>query len=247
MNIFSTPDQLKRIQAAVIGYAKLPFSGDATPGALLEYALAHVRSAERLNTYDFVDVVDRVGGCGWQVKSTKAATPVTWKRAKIPDAEALKRESRNSVHGLQKLGDAIIEFCNRHVRESIETYKLNAIGYCRLVVRKDGTAVYFERLLCTKAAPQLFDPKQFTWRWSEPKKTIKKEQLPALHGLEKVSGKKWWAWHGLGENQLHFSGESGWWPKPNNVHATTFKMPTPRERLSPERFLTLLTRLDRPA
>ena len=79
--------------------------------------LAHVRGGRVLNTYDFVDVIRTEDGCGWQVKSTKATTPVTWKRAKIPDAVSLIEQSNRSAGGLQALGDAIMEFCNRHAQE----------------------------------------------------------------------------------------------------------------------------------
>lgn len=197
-----------------------------------------------MHTYDFVDVVKRDARCGWQVKSTKAATPVTWKRAKIPGADRLISASKKSRTGLKALGDAIIEFCNGHARESIERYNLNEIGYSRLIVHEEGRVTYFERLLCTRKNPVLFDPSKFTWRWSKPKKTKKKEQLQALHGLHSPTGEKWFAWHGLGENQLHFSGESNWWPPEGDSHAITFKFPAEEERIGLDKFMEVLSKLD---
>ena len=214
------------------------------PGQLMESILAHVREAIVLNTYDFVDVVDIKEGLGWQVKSTKAGTPVTWKRAKIPNALDLIEVSRESDGGLQLLGDSIIEFCNDHARASLDTYQLKEIGYSRLVMRKNGYATYFERPLCSQDRPDPFDPSEFTWSWSTPKKSVKKEQLPALHGINRSTGKKWWAWHGLGENQLHFSGESAWWPREGDPHAFSFQLPADEDKLSFNQFMDLFSSLD---
>ena len=94
--------------------------------------------------------------------------------------------------------------------------------------------------------PQVFNPNDFEWHWSTPKKTVKKEQLSALHGYHKENGKKWFAWHGLGENQLHFSGEKDWWMPEENPHATVFDFPKPDERLELEKFIELLSALDIP-
>lgn len=240
MRVYSDPKQLQRICDILSRYLRLPFSTDAIPGAILEGVLAHVRGGQRMNTYDFVDVVDRSGKVGWQVKSTKAGTPVTWKRAKIPDAESLIARSRKNEKGRQELGDAIIEFCNKHARESIVALDLNEIGYARLVAHQTGEVVYFERLLITKSKPQLFDPRDFSWNWSTPKNTVKKEQLPALHGVHKASGTKWWAAHLLGENQLHFSGEKNWWPRDNDPHRATFTAPADSAKFSVEALLDLL-------
>jgi ribosomal protein L24E len=242
MGIYSTPAQLNRIAQVLSKYVRLPFSGDTIPGAIMEGVIAHVRDAERCNTYDFVDVIDRKNGLGWQVKSTKASTPVTWKRAKIPGSQVLVDRSLKSAAGCQTLGNAIIAFCNEHARASLALYHLSEIGYARLVVKADGAVVYFERLLCTAANPQLFDPADFEWHWSKPKNATKKEQLQALHGIHKASGRKWWAWHGLGENQLHFSGEDSWWPDSTSNHSATFQLPSDRGRLTIEDFLVLLDR-----
>lgn len=234
--IFSSTKQLESIANILAGYLKLPFSGDAIPGALMENIIASVRDSEVLNTYDFIDILDKNNGIGWQVKSTKDKTPVTWKRAKIPNSIQLIEASKNNTTGLQVLGDSIIDFCNEHATESMELYNLKEIGYSRLIVRSNGKLTYFEKILCSKEQPDIFNKSDFVWNWSKPKKTRKKEQLPALHGIHKPSNKKWFAWHGLGENQLHFSGEKAWWPKEHNKIDFSF----PRDRLSQDAFMKLL-------
>jgi hypothetical protein len=243
MSIFSSSQELEQIERFLVSYAKLPMITDTIPGAVMEAVLAHVRSAKVLQTYDFVDVVDVEKGIGWQVKSTKASTPVTWKRAKIPNADILISASFESKKGLQELGNAILSFCNEHVAESVEKYHLTQIGYARLVV--EGEVVrYFERMLHDKTTPILFHPEDFEWRWSTRKEVKKKEQLQALHGIHKATGKKWWAWHGLGENQLHFSGETTWWPAQDSQHARVFQFPM--TKLSIEEFIELLDSLTPP-
>lgn len=242
--VFSSPKQLDRIRTVLSKYASLPFSTDTIPGAVMEAVLANVRGGEVLRTYDFVDVIRKEDRVGWQVKSTKAATPVTWKRAKIPNAEKLIAQSKNSDKDLQSLGNAIIDFCNQHALASLNDYDLDEIGYARLILHDDGKVTYFERCLCTRKNPRVFNAEEFLWRWSTPKKTTKKEQLQALHGIHRQSKKKWWAWHGLGENQLHFSGEGEWWPSPNDPHIATFRFPSADERVSLEALIAFLERAD---
>ncbi|CAN5473354.1 hypothetical protein BH10ACI1_BH10ACI1_23520 [soil metagenome] len=244
--IFSSPEQITKLADVLSKYIRLPFSTDTIPGAVLEGALAFVRNAEVLKTYDFVDVIKQNSGIGWQVKSTKATTPVTWKRAKIPNQEELMESSFHSEEARQTLGNTIIEFCNEHAEASLKLYDLSEIGYSRLVVFDDGKVLYFERLLCTQKNPRIFNPNDFEWHWSTPKRTVKKEQLPALHGYHKESGKKWFAWHGLGENQLHFSGERNWWLSEDEPHAIAFDFPKADERLELEKFIELLSALDIP-
>ncbi len=241
MGIYSTPEQLNLIRKILSRYIRLPFSGETIPGAIMEGVLAYVREGRVLNTYDFVDVIKPSERIGWQVKSTKASTPVTWKRAKIPNSLELIENSRKNDEGLQTLGDAIINFCNEHVQQSLDIYELDQIGYTRLIINPGGNVTYFERLLCTREAPHVFEPADFNWVWSTPKKTTKKEQLQALHGIHRQSGKKWWAWHGLGENQLHFSGEGAWWPDRGADHMTAFSFPSEDEKLSIEDFLEMLS------
>ena len=243
MSIFSSDEELHLIKETLSKYLRLPFSGDTIPGAVMESVLAYIRKAQRLNTYDFVDVVDVTKKCGWQVKSTKSQTPVTWKRAKIPNSSDLIKASRDNEDGLQELGNAIINFCNTHAQESLNLYDLNEIGYSRLILFNDGRVRYFERLLCTRDNPLVFQKEDYVWKWSNPKKTVKKEQLPALHGINIHTKKKCWAWHGLGENQLHFSGENQWWTEDEN-HTATFRFPDESEKISLEKLFEILLESD---
>ena len=244
MSVFSSPSNLLALQRILSNYVRLPASGTNIPGQLMESVLSCVREGTVLNTYDFVDVINLQTGCGWQVKSTKEKTPVTWKRAKIPNALELIEASRESESGLQTLGDVIIDFCNDHARSSLYDYGLKEIGYSRLILSRSGQVTYFERLLCSRDRPNVFDPTDFTWQWSTPKRVIKKEQLPALHGTHRATGDKWWAWHGLGENQLHFSGESAWWPDDDDPHMFSFQLPSGQEKLTFNQLMTLLSSLD---
>jgi len=171
-----------------------------------------VHSAKQLATYDYVDVC-RPFDVGWQVKSTKDSTPLTWKRAKIAKSDELIKASENSREACQELGNAIIDFCNSHAHESLRQYGLKEIGYSRLIMFDDQTAIYFERLIATPTSPDIFNKDNYEWHWSSPKSVTKKEQLSALHGIDLTTGRKAFAWHGRGENQLHFSGEKDWWPE----------------------------------
>jgi hypothetical protein len=99
-NIFSTGEELAVMARILKNYIRLPFSPINIPGAVMEGVLGHVRKGEVLRTYDFVDVVDRKAGLGWQVKSTLAGTPVTWKRAKIPERLELITASESDTQGL---------------------------------------------------------------------------------------------------------------------------------------------------
>lgn len=234
--VFSTDEQLGQLGELLQNYFRLPFATSSIPGAYAETVLARVRQGEVLNTYDFADVIAQEGGYGWQMKSTKVDTPVTWKRAKIPNAAALIQASQDSEGGVQALGRAVIDFCNEHVHESMGLYRLREIGYARVLVRATDV-VYFERLLLDDPAGLLFDPDDFVWRWSEPKKAQKKEQLPALHGVHRESGVKWWAAHLLGENQLHFSGEHVWWPEAGGANSIVLPRPDDSQRLAFDDFI----------
>lgn len=240
MSVYSTPEQLANMRDILSNFVRMPFSQGNIPGSLVESVFAHVRGGSVLNTYDFVDVVHADLRCGWQVKSTKETTPVTWKRAKIENSAELIRKSYQSTDDLQALGDTIINFCNEHAHASMEKYGLNEIGYARLIIHKDRRVTYFERLLCSQDDPLVFNPRDFVWEWSEPKITRTKEQLPALHGTNIRSEEKWWAWHGRGENQLHFSGESVWWPPENSPNMVSFELPREEDRLSFEQLNELL-------
>ncbi len=238
MSIFSSKEQLAKIAEYLAAYMKIPyFQDDTIPGKIMEKIISLIHSAEQLSTYDYVDVCKR-GSVGWQVKSTKEDTPLTWKRAKIANSDSMIKASLNDDVSRQKLGDAIIDFCNSHAHESFISYNLKEIGYSRLVMFNDGSVIYFEKLISSLESKNIFEKENYQWSWSEPKKTSKKEQLPALHGKDLRTGKKAFAWHGKGENQLHFSGEKDWWPtieRPTVVgiinfsldnHAIAFKLPS---------------------
>ena len=241
--IFSGADELERIARIIRLYTRLPVSDEAIPGAFLEAALAHVRGAKVLRTYDYVDVLHTGRKIGWSIKSTKDDTPITWKRAKIENKRALIEASHGSVDALQHLGNTIIEFCNLHAQQSLEKYDLQEIGYARLILFADRSATYFERSLCTRESPRIFDPSEFRWTWSVEKNTKGKEQLSALHGWHIPTDKRWWAWHGLGENQLHFTGERNWWPSRSDPHATRFALPPAEKKLSFDKLLDMLEQL----
>jgi len=239
-SIFSTSEQLDRISLILSKYIRLPVSTDTIPGAFLEAVIAHVRGGLVLPTYDYIDVHQPKERVGWSIKSTKSTTPVTWKRAKIANKDTLIQASFQADEAVQLLGQEIIDFCNDHARISLQNYRLEKIGYARLIVFPDGKIRYFERLLCSLENPNIFDPKDFEWRWSIQKKTSKKEQLRALHGYHKATGEKWWAWHGLGENQLHFSGEKAWWPGLRDPNAISFTSPTEDEKITFDRLVDML-------
>lgn len=235
---FSDADQLAQVSNFVRSYAVLPFFLGTVPGGVMEEIVAHLHEGQRLNTYDFVDVVSPSKRCGWQVKSTKASTPVTWKRAKIEGSADLIRQSLTSDEACQELGRRIIDFCNSHAIESLERYQLEAIGYARLIAFDNRSMLYFEKLLITPESPILFHHEEFSWKWSIQKKSQKKEQLPALHGFR--NGVKAFAWHGMGENQLHFTDEKSWWPSVSSEHAVHFTLP--EERLTLLELIKLLSR-----
>jgi hypothetical protein len=237
--VFSTKKELVEIADYLTAYMKIPFfQDDSIPGKIMEKIISLVRNGEQLTTYDYVDVCIR-NDVGWSVKSTKENTPLTWKRAKIPNSAKLISESENDAAKCQKLGDSIIAFCNGHISQSLAQYSLKSIGYSRLILLNNNTAVYFERELCDKANPNVFKASDYTWKWSKSKNTKGKEQLSALHGTNIATGKKAFAWHGKGENQLHFNGEKDWWPdfpekitskstKPvfsSDNHAISFSLP----------------------
>ena len=247
-SIFSTREHLQEISQSLQTFARLPISSTTIPGAVMEDILASVRGGSVLKTYDFVDVIDPTNAIGWQVKSTKQNTPVTWKRVKLPNSTAMIERSQKDKTSIQNLGNAIITFCNDHGRESLERYGLKSIGYARLIIHTNRTATYFERELITTEHPLIFNPNDFTWTWSKPKRTKAKEQLSALHGLHTPSDRKWFAWHGQGENQLHFSGESAWWPSRDDPRAITLTLPKASEKIDLRTLARLLKEFDnRPA
>lgn len=231
ISIFSTRSQLEQLQIIITNYLRLPFATGIIPGSLLEAGIGYVHKAQVLQTYDFVDVISPTLKIGWQIKSTKDTTPVTWGRAKIPNASSLIEASHDD-DGLQKLGDSILDFCNSKAKESLFIYNLERIGFARLVVFPDNRIMYYERLLIGSINQTLFNPADYIWKWSKQKEVVKKEQLSSLFGIHKATGKKHFAWHGLGENQLHFSGEKIWWPPPSDPHRLDFKAPEIAEKVN---------------
>ena len=221
--------KVARVAEQVKTILRLPFC-ESLPGAALEDILAHVYGGRRLGTYDFVDVVNDRTRTGWQVKSTRHSTPVTWKRAKLPNKTSLIEASYITPEDAQALGDAIITFCNHAVKESIEKYQLKSLKYARLIDHKNGRLTYFERTL--PISGEVFESQEFTWSWSQSKTTKKKEQLPAFHGVHINSGLAWFAWHGLGENQLHFKGERAWWPAKGSPNRLDFERSGDRLKLT---------------
>lgn len=214
-------------------FLRLPWIDGNIPGSIVEQVVALTYNADVLDTYDYVDVVIR-GETGWQVKSTMESTPLTWKRAKISNKLRLIEESLGSDDGRQNLGNAIIDFCNSHAIQSFKNFKIKEIRYARCIVLTDGQVRFFDRKLADKRQPNIFNKEDYFWKWSTPKKTTKKEQLPALHGFDAKSGIKVWAWHGNGENQLHFSGEKMWWDDGKND--IDFTIDTPPPKMSWEEF-----------
>ena len=221
------------IARRLASYLRLPFATDTIPGSYAEKVVADHYCGEVLQTYDFVDVVSQEQQIGWQVKCTRAVTTVTWKRVKIVDSAELIRDSDKGNQGaVQKLGDLVLETCNRHAQESMQQYNLNELRYARVIIN-GGRVTYFERLLLDSKEDTLFDPSHFVWTWSSMKHSSQKQQLPALHGT--YNGKKWFAWHGRGENQLHFSGEKEWWPTETD-QTCTIAIPTGKSKTWDELF-----------
>lgn len=171
--ILSTNEEIKLIEKVILGYLRLPFSPNSIPGSIMEHVLGHVRNADVLNTYDFVDVVDRNKNIGWQVKSRKSSTPVTWKRAKITNRESLILDSESSDEGLDKLGAAVMGVCNDHLTESISKYNLTKIGYIDLILHSNKIE-YIECEMPQENLRELFKPSDFKWKWSIERKKGKK-------------------------------------------------------------------------
>lgn len=196
-----------------MSYLCMPFADVEIPGTVMERVIELSNPGSKiLKTYDFVDVCSR-GDKGWQVKATKIITPITWKRAKIPNKNQLIKDSQASKEGCQLLGDAIVDFCNASAHTSFKEYSLKEIYYSRLIVdSKAKEWRYFERLIATKESPDIFDKTDLTWAWNEKRSNTKKELLPAFVGRSKSMDIKYFAWHGMGENQLHFTGENCWHP-----------------------------------
>jgi len=55
----SNKTQIDALTNIIHQYLRLPLRDDTMPGSFFEGVLAHLRGGVRLNTYDFVDVVNR--------------------------------------------------------------------------------------------------------------------------------------------------------------------------------------------
>ncbi len=125
----------------------------------------------------------------------------------------------------------MLNYCNAHIASSFRLYGLEEIGYARLI-NFGSRFRYFEIPLLKNDGSVLFQPADYEWRWSQQKKTLTKEQKPALHGFHKQTRVKHWAWHGQGENQLHFTGERLWWPEETYLHSVSFDGPSEAQTVS---------------
>lgn len=237
--LFSSSAELEKIRDIVFAFARLPFAKSGIPGAVLETVLAEVRKGKIITKRHFVDVVAEGGDIGWQVKSTSGNSPLTWNRARIADQEDLIAESRAGTAGCQALGNAIIAFCNDHAVKSLAEYNLDEIGLARLHVDDNGDALYFERLLCSRRSPAVFNPADFSWKWAE-KEPGNKRHSGGFHGFNKSTGSKWFSWFGRGAYQLHFPGEAQWRTETSHGHAIRFRIPGAADRLSVDAFLALM-------
>ncbi len=239
--LLSDPATLRRIAVLIERYHRLPFSSlDSIPGAVMEAALEIARgpNARVLKTYDFVDVVDDASHLGWQVKSTKHGTPITWKRAKIRDAGNRRRYAHSSIEAAQEVGNELIAFCNNHALESLQHYELKSIGYARLIVWPNSRATYFERPLISRKQPILFRPEDFTWRWTDGRPNASKEQQGALAGYD-ARQVRWFSWYS--ENQLHFNNEKAWWLP--DGHPNRLDFPLSKKKIETEVLLEWLESL----
>lgn len=232
----NNPEKIARLFHS---FLRLPFVSDAIPGRIVEEIISNVYGAKVLNTYDYADVVIP-GSIGWSVKSTKEKTPLTWKRAKIANKQNLIGASLESLDGAAALGSGIIDFCNQHARDSLIQYDLKELRYARCILFPGKKVKYFERTLCSVDAPDIFNSNDYIWTWSREKAVQKKEQLSAFHGIDKKTGNKVWAWHGNGENQLHFSGEKMWWDDEKNSISLEVPYPDDDESIDFEKFVTYL-------
>lgn len=236
--MYLTEEQLQKLGSYLKAYLKLPVaSGDRVPGEDFEKIVAAAINGEALGKKDFVDVLTFDKRWGKQTKSGIYGNNIIWKRAKIDNSEQLVLESKNSISAAQQLGKLLIDQCNEHIIDSINKYNLDGITYSRLIIKEPDILEYFEKFLCTKNDPIVFESKDIYWKWSNTKKSLKKEYLPALHGINIKTGETIWQWNGLGDNQLNFPGEKLWWPK----NRTIFTFPNDNEKVSFEKLLVLLS------
>ncbi|MHB8391227.1 MAG: hypothetical protein ACYDBH_16860 [Acidobacteriaceae bacterium] len=218
--IFSSPDTLAQIAQMLRIYHRLPFAAEGViPGIIVEDVLAQARGMRRLGKYDFVDVISKEDRVGLQVKSSKAASPLTWQRAKVIRAAEKREASKVYPEAAQALGAEILDYINQHIIKDFDVHDIDKIGYARLVIT-NREAFYFETKLVDREHPILFDPKRFTWRWALDRQASK-EKRGSLSAYDD-EGVKWFSWHT--ENQLHFNNEKAWWPQPGDPHRVDFSL-----------------------
>ena len=119
--------EVAAIADQLASFFRLPFATESIPGGFAEALIADHYGGEVLATYDFVDVICKSKQIGWQIKSTKATTTVTWKRAKIEGSAELIQHSDLSGD-TSVLGAKIIETCNEHVQDSLNKYDLKNVA-----------------------------------------------------------------------------------------------------------------------
>lgn len=185
-------------------YQSLPFFDGSVPGKILETLVAFAFQGRVLNTLDFVDVVS--GKVGWQVKSIKAGSDVTWKRVTIANPEFLLELSYEEP---AFLGRYLIDICNDHIFDSFVKYGLEDIRYIKAEIHPSNV-VLVEKSIVTNDSIVAFDHDDFYWHWTEPKHRNNKELLPSFSGFHKETNSKWFSWNGLGDNQFRFTYEKVW-------------------------------------
>ncbi len=125
-----------KIAEKIAIYSYLPFSSGRIPGTYAENIIAEHYNGEQLHTYDFVDVVSNSMSVGWQVKSSRYSTPVTWKRAKISDsAQLIFASDKGDQAALERLGKLVLKSCNDHIERSLNDYNLKEIRYARILLK----------------------------------------------------------------------------------------------------------------
>ena len=219
MGIYSSKEELEKIANAIIKYFNAPFSRENVPGPVLEEIIEECKGWPALGGIDFVDNLSPNGNCGVQCKSGSTRRwsleknkwlfrQRPWGRITIPlSKRILIDESYINPILLQELGDSVIDTFNDKIKFSIEKYNLDEIGYIGLVFNPNSTFQYYERSICLRNNPILFDKKDFRWEWSIPKKET---DSPVLKGINIKTNQVWVRWKAHGDTQLDFMGAEFW-------------------------------------
>lgn len=186
-------------------YTRIPFiEENAIPGNIMENAVSIARNGTQLPCYGFIDVIN--DNIGWQVKSSRKKSPLTWGQVKAPSNLL---QSKDAI----ALGNHLINSINESSIAAMEKFNLETIGYARLIVYPNNHAVYFEKELSNRTNPIIFNPKTYLWSWSNCTRKSNKETKPSLVGINTITGMREFSWHCLSGSQLHFDAEYQWWPK----------------------------------